>query len=870
MRNSEIIQAIQARPFADLAEGDLRGRLSDLRSLPPAPGLHGGLEPDTLLTTFCLVYEAIRRKLSFRATEEQVLAGLLLWRGKVVEMNAGEGKTLAAAFPAALHTAAGRSVHVITANDYLAVRDAETLAPVYESLGLTVSAVAQSMNDDERRSAYGANIVYGTVRELGFDFLRDNLRYSESETVQGKLDAAIIDEADQALIDEAATPLIISGEGAGNRRGVHKADAAVREMVALQRRISDSMIEKAHADLPTGSRRRLLAALFLADPESEYLTRLAAGDPKLARRIRADAADAIELDGDSTRIRDLYYYLDAEGGAVTLTDRGHRFVESRLGPIFDTGGLEAGVERVRADAELGLVERRRSSERLGRRIARMHARANQVHQALRAHLLLRRGVDYVVSDGAVALVDEVTGRRKPGTRYQHGLHAALETKERLPLTPERGAAAQISIQGFLRQYANLCGMTGTALSSRDEIRRAYGLDVVSVPTTFPSQRVDLPSRVFVSHDEKMRAVVEEVEECRRAGRPALVGALTVEQSEEISSTLQSHGIPHRVLNAVNSADEEAIVSSAGRRGAVTVATNMAGRGADIVPEPSLGLHVIGTEVNAARRIDDQLRGRAGRQGQPGTTRFILSLEDKALAGRLQVAGDGGIERAQLFSTLDDEARRGVLADYYRALEGQTLAYYGMRRSTMTSNGMYEECIQAARDAAREVVDERFGADPSTDYERRFDEMASAVSLDFGVDCEELWGLGVVALRDGLEEMLARRVNAAREMVGKARFDEIARVTLLQAGDGLWSERLVLLQDMMIGAALTASSHASAVADFQRGCIEEYDSFLRETRSVFLRKLLAVVDSESHFTTGEDARVEGQGAELRAELSAILA
>ena len=454
-------------------------------------------------------YEAVEGSpmadaLAFAATDEQVLGGLHMWRGSVVEMSAGEGKTIAAVFPAVRHAVEGRRVHVVTANDYLALRDAEHLAPVYESLGLSVGAVLQHMNDDDRRSAYGADVVYGTVRELGFDFLRDNMRHSDWERVQPGLDVAIVDEADQVLIDESPTPLIISGGRSASRRSVHTANAVVREMAALQGRVAERLASTAEA-LPDGvEKRRVLAALFLADPESEYVAHLVAEDPRLESRIRSCAADAIEFDDESAHIEDLYYRLDLESASVIPTERGYRFLDARLGDAFDTSGLEAALGRVRAESGSDVAGRRRVEQRLDRRISRRRALSNQVHQAMRAHLLLSRGVDYVVAEGQVVLVDLLTGRRRPDSTYRNGLHTALEAKEGLPVNPERQTAAQISIQGFLRQYSHLSGMTGTALSSRDELRRMYGLDVVGVPTTLPSRRVDMQPLVFGTSSQKLR------------------------------------------------------------------------------------------------------------------------------------------------------------------------------------------------------------------------------------------------------------------------------------------------------------------------------------------------------------------------------
>ncbi len=833
-------------------------------------------------------YEAVERSpmadaLEFAATGEQVLAGLHMLRGRVVEMSAGEGKTIAAVFPAVRHFVEGRRVHVVTANDYLALRDAERLAPVYESLGLTVRAVLQHMNDEERRGAYGADVVYGTVRELGFDFLRDNMRHSARERVQRRLDVAIVDEADQVLIDESPTPLIISGGPSAGRRSIHAADSVVREMVELQARTADRLVRMA-GDLPAGAeRRRVLAALLLADPENKYLTRLTSEEPGLADRIRIWASDAIEFD-ERGPVDDLHYRLDAEGASVVPTERGYRFIESRLGPAFDTSGPENALERAGAASGGDVAWRRQEERRLDRRIARRRALANQVHQAMRAHLLLRRGEDYIVAEGRVVLVDRLTGRRRPDSTYRNGLHSALEAREGLPVNPERRTAAQISTQGFLRRYSHLAGMTGTALSSGDEIRRLYGLDVVRVPTTLPSRRVDLQPLVFGTAGRKLRAIVDEVERCVNAGRPVLVGTQTVEQSEVVSGALWDRGIAHRTLNAVNSADEDAVVKAAGRPGAVTVATNMAGRGTDIVPEPGAGLHVIGAELNPSRRVDDQLRGRAGRQGQPGTTRFMLSLEDRPVAGRTLGAGirrrarrrgpaDPGavpvdereLERVQDLSTLDDEAQRAFLSDYYRVLDGQTLAYYAHRLRTQDSGDVLEECAGAARGLAARTVERCLGIAPFDDYERRFDELADEMHLDFGLDCEGLWGLGLDELARRLGDMLVDRLEGARAALGPSRFDELARVVLVQAGDDLWCGHLERLQEMMAIAPLAPAGHKSAIAAFQRDCAAEYEGFVRDTRDSFIPRLLAAADSEAALRN-----IEPRDVDLPAELAGILA
>ena len=525
---------------------------------------------------------------TFRATDEQLLAGLHMSGGHVVEMDAGEGKTISAAFTAVWHALNGRPVHVVTANDYLAGRDANWLAPVYESLGLTVGAVLGYMDDDERRHGYGQQIVYGTIREFAFDYLRDNLKHPPSTPVQGPMGAAIVDEADHVLIDQALTPMIIAGDSVGGVRAFERVRDAVGELVSLQSAVVRELVRQ--LDEAAGDRAgrvELAARLYLADPRETRLASLFASDRRARhrarRRIDSNAAD----DTDHALERGLYYSVDPDRRWVTLTEEGQGFLEDKLGPMFD--GLEAddGTPASLRDEGLPVEQLRQRRERRARRSHRRYARLNQVHQMLRAQVLLDRDVDYTVIDGEVVLIDELTGRTLAENRYQDGLHAALEAKEGVDVRPECEVLAQISVPGMLTRYPQVCGMTGTAVDSREELERNYGLRVVRVEPHLGSRRVDHGPRVYLTRADKLAAVVDEVRRCRSVGRPVLVGTLTVEQSEEISGLLTAEGISHNLLNAVRDDGEAEVVRQAGAFGAVTIATNMAGRGTDIVLDDDL-------------------------------------------------------------------------------------------------------------------------------------------------------------------------------------------------------------------------------------------------------------------------------------------
>ena len=584
------------------------GELRRLFRSPRAGASKRGGQRDLALAA-AVVREALSRGLTaadgprFQATDEQVAAGLLMYGGAVVEMKAGEGKTVAAALPAALHAVAGGRVHVITANDYLAARDADLLSPAFAALGLDVGAVLGPMTDPERTDAYGRSIVYGTLREFGFDFLRDNLRLPPDPPVQGALFAAVVDEADQVLLDQARSPLIISGGPSGVMRGLERARRAMAELVSEQgavvRTLEDGLRETA---LPRESRDMLLARLLCADHGSDTARALSAGSEGAYARAAAIVADSDLSDPECELARGLYFLADARRGAVVLTELGRAFMERRTGSVFDTAHLQRQLEALESDANTPLAELRAQAAKLRRRIARRHGQANQITQLLRAYTLLKRGVHYLVDDGRIVLIDQETGRTLPDSRYRFGIHAALEAKEGLRVRDEAKTLAHVSVSGLIGQYARLSGMTGTARGSERELMSRFGLDVHVVPPSNPELRSDLGPRLYGSRADKLAAVVDEAAFWQAVGRPVLIGAHTIDESEEISRRLGERGVPHSLLNAAAREDEGEIVRRAGLFGAVTVATNMAGRGADIVVEPGVNDRVLAAFARLAVRL----------------------------------------------------------------------------------------------------------------------------------------------------------------------------------------------------------------------------------------------------------------------------
>ena len=890
-------------------------------------------------------YRAVRSKdsdqeLAFEPTDEQLLAGSLLFDGKVVEMHAGEGKTVAAAFPAVLHALMGRRVHVVTANDYLALRDRELLAPVYESLGLSVDVVLGHFSEPERRHSYRADIVYGTLKDFGFDYLRDNLKYTRGELVQGPLDVAIVDEADYTLIDEVATPLIISGAPTGVPRSIHRVRNAVEKLVELQQNAVSALVDTA-GDRRQHRRETLstFSSLFLADPDNVFITERFAADPRLARDVESLVWSARYEDVEETLLDGLYYTVDAKASLVTLTEKGQRFMEHELGPTFDTSDLERQIEHLAADSDTPLARRRMESEKLRRQLARSQNQMSQVYQTLRAFFLLKPDKDYIVTGGRVVLIDESTGRTRPDSRYQYGLQAAIEAKERVAVQPSTRPLAEISIQGYLNQYSIVSGMTGTAVASQDEFRHAYGLEVVAVPPSQPSRRTDLSARVYPSHSVKLAAVVEEVRSWKRVGRPVLVGTLSIEQSKELSNHLRDGGIEHRVLNAVTSQQEAQVVKSAGSFGAVTVATNMAGRGTDILPEPDLdrritdryvelvnellrgeagsvsihclstdladviepalkplatirqdltggqvlvvatggrgtrnvhleyglGLHIVGTEMNESRRVDDQLRGRGGRQGEFGSSRFALSLEDRALVRRAgsslavpralamdanadgppaRVGAERSLDRIQSLSERDDETARDASREFSRVTERLSFAYYEARRAVMDSAEFHSQCVRFMEDRALRLVDKHFPPPIVADYPAQFDAMAEELVLDYGIDCSDAYGMGVDALKTEIEGLMVGRLYQAwAAAVDHVRFEATARLLFLQTSDDLWADHLTLLHEQLLSVRLCAYSEKSAVVDHVFRSIEAEKLLRDQVVDAFLPRLLATLEAE---------------------------
>ena len=573
----------------------------------------------------------------------QLIGGIVLHSGKIAEMATGEGKTLVSTLPAYLNALSGQGVHIVTVNDYLAKRDSEWNGPIYEWLGLTVDCIDRHQpNSNERRRAYQADITYGTNNEFGFDYLRDNMVHSPEEMVQRKHHFAMVDEVDSVLIDDARTPLIISGPvPKGDEQQYHILKPRVERLVEMQKQIANKFLIEAKKkfsegdDDPKSGGLALLRA-FRALPKNSALIKFLSEPGVRVKLQKAENHYMADQQKEMPKVdQELFFHIDEKNNNVELTEMGIQAItKSGEDPEFfimpDIGVLLAEIEKEEVEPE----EKLKKKEALLTEYTTKADRIHTVQQLLKAYSLFDRDVEYVVMDGGVKIVDEQTGRILEGRRYSDGLHQAIEAKENVKIEAATQTYATITLQNYFRMYHKLAGMTGTAETEAGEFWDIYKLDVVTIPTNVPQIRKDHQDLVYKTKREKYKAVIEEIEKLRNEGRPVLVGTTSVEVSELLGKMLQGKKIPHNVLNAKQHAREAVVIAEAGLAGSITIATNMAGRGTDIKLGPGVkeagGLAIIGTERHESRRVDRQLRGRAGRQGDPGTTQFYVALEDELM------------------------------------------------------------------------------------------------------------------------------------------------------------------------------------------------------------------------------------------------
>jgi preprotein translocase subunit SecA len=722
------INSLEPR-FQALSDAELEAKTPEFRERVSK----GEPLEDLLPEAFAAVREASVRVLRMRHFDVQIIGGIVLHEGKIAEMKTGEGKTLAATLPLYLNSLTGRGAHLVTVNDYLARRDAEWMGGIYKFLGLSVGVIVHGLDDAARKAAYACDITYGTNNEFGFDYLRDNMKFDVRDFVQRGFQYAIVDEVDSILIDEARTPLIISGPV---ERSENKTYVEVKPLVINLRRKQGAVVRSILQEA-----KQLLDASQDGDQSIQLLLKVKRGDPKnpgfldiIAKnqnlKKEVDRMEAVlsaqkvlpEID------QDLYCIIDERGNAVELTDKGIKLLAGAGAGDFALPDIDEESHLIREDQSLSEEEKATRLKELEDHYLRTSELLHATHQLIKAYWLFEKDVHYVIKDDQVVIVDEFTGRMMPGRRWSDGLHQAVEAKEGVSVAEENQTLATVTFQNFFRMYEKLAGMTGTADTEAAEFMSTYKLDVTVVPTNKKMIRTDYPDAIYKTEREKFKAVVEEIKDLYDRGQPVLVGTITIDKSEMLSKMLTRTGIPHSVLNAKHHEKEAEIVARAGQAKTVTISTNMAGRGTDIVLGERVvdlgGLHILGTERHESRRIDNQLRGRSGRQGDPGSSRFYLSLEDDLLrifgSDRIaSVMGRLGMEEGEpiehnLISRAIENAQKKVeahnfdirkhLLEYDDVMNTQRDIIYTMRREILSGEGVDEVVRTMVEEKADALID----------------------------------------------------------------------------------------------------------------------------------------------------------------------
>jgi preprotein translocase subunit SecA len=792
----------------------------------------------------------------------QLIGGIVLHEGKIAEMATGEGKTLVAILPTYLNALSGRGVHIVTVNDYLAKRDKEWMQPVFEFLGLSIGVILNDMESAVRRQQYACDITYGTNNEFGFDYLRDNMATDKEDVVHRKFNFAIVDEVDSALIDEARTPLIISGPVPHSTTDKFiELKPRVERLVRSQQNLIAKFLTEAEA---------LMAEKEKKSKEWEFdagmaLLRAKRGMPKNKRFLKimgevgaSKLLTAVEnemLRDNSKRMNEcddaLYYSIDEKSHIIDLTELGRDYMTKDIDDkdFFVMPDVGTEISKIQSNPEFSDADKLRKKDELYLLFSERSERIHNVSQLLRAYSLYENDVEYVVQDGKVLIVDEFTGRVLPGRRYSDGLHQAIEAKENVFIEGETQTMATVTLQNFFRLYKKLAGMTGTAETEAAEFYEIYKLDVVVIPTNKPITRKDDEDFVYKTKREKYNAAIKQIKDLKAKGQPVLVGTTSVEVSETLSRLLKRENIQHNVLNAKQNQREAEIVAEAGRKAAVTIATNMAGRGTDIKLGDGVkelgGLFILGTERHEARRIDRQLRGRAGRQGDPGTSQFYVSLEDDLmrLFGSDRIAGimdrigleDGeviqhsmvtkSIERAQKKVEEQNFSVRKRLLEYDDVMNQQREVIYARRRNALFKDRLRLEVFDMLRDYC-DALAKRYHE--SVDIDGLKEEFLRVLSAEIEVTPDEFEKLGELGLADKLYQAAADLYKRKEESLGSEISGRIEKIAVLGTIDEKWREHLRDIDELKEGINLRGYGQKDPLLEYKK---EAFDLFVAMLDSV---------------------------------------
>jgi len=814
----------------------------------------------------------------------QLIGGIVLHRGKIAEMATGEGKTLVATMPMYLNALAGKGTHLITVNDYLARRDSQWMGRVYEFLGLTVGCIQNEMNNEERREQYNCDITYGTNNEFGFDYLRDNMSIRPEDQVQRGFAYAIVDEVDSVLVDEARTPLIISGpvESTLNTR-FQEMKPLVADLAKRQNRMMATLIGEAEKIInEDGDYNEAAEKLLLAhrgSPKNKRLLKLY--KEKGIRQLVDDKEMAYRRDKNLYLVDDkLFFTIDEREHTVYLNDPGLKLLSPGDQKLFEIPDINEGIVQIDSDENLSAEERIKKKEELyllqGEKSEKNHA----INQLLRAYQLFEKDVEYVVQDSKVMIVDEFTGRLMVGRRYSDGLHQAIEAKESVRMEGETQTLATVTLQNFFRMYDKLAGMTGTAETEAAEFFEIYKLDVIVIPTNQPVRRMDFADSIFRTRREKYNAIIEEIVRLHSKNIPVLVGTISVDVSETLSRMLKRQKIGHSVLNAKHHESEAEIVAKAGFQGAVTIATNMAGRGTDIKlaaevvkskacmlvspvkkdetcpfykelkceEDVPCGLHVIGTDLHESRRIDRQLRGRTGRQGDPGSSMFYLSLEDDMMrifgGGRIEKVMDTlgwkegeainhtmvtkAIERARKQVEYNNFSIRKNLVEYDNVMNAQRVVIYDRRTDCVRGKNLKDEARQILETVIEEKVWEH--CPEKTHWEEwnlmgLREELRKIFLMDFNMQEAELQKIKQPQLIEKLIEAAVRIYDDKEQIIGEDLMRQLERYSFLSVFDSHWKEHLYEMDHLKTGIGLRAYGQRDPVIEYKKEAYRAFEEMM---------------------------------------------
>ncbi|MFH0778622.1 MAG: preprotein translocase subunit SecA [Candidatus Eisenbacteria bacterium] len=868
----------------------------------------GALLEDLQVETYAVVKEACKRLVGKSWSvcgqtivwdmvpyDVQLVGAAVLNDGKITEMATGEGKTLVATMPLYLNALTGNGAHLVTVNDYLARRDSEWMGEIYKFLGMSVGCIQNEMDSSARRAQYACDITYGTNNEFGFDYLRDNMAIDLEDRVQRGHNYAIVDEVDSVLIDEARTPLIISGTVSHSTQRYTELKPDVERLVRNQTSLTNRLVTEAEQLLQDGGDNyevgvKLLQVQRGAPKNKRFLKMTSDGSLKrLISRVEADFMRDKRLHEVDA---ELYFSIDEKSHVVSLSDKGRESLSPQGRSLFLLPDLSEELGQISADESLSETERVEKKEELHRLHGETSEKIHNINQLLKAYSLFEKDVEYVVKDGRVLIVDEFTGRLMPGRRFSDGLHQALEAKEGVKVEGETQTLATITLQNYFRMYGKLAGMTGTAETEASEFYEIYKLDVISIPTNEAVRRIDYQDAIFRSKREKYTQVTDEIERMHKSGRPVLVGTVSVEVSETLSRLLKRKGIAHSVLNAKHHQMEAEIVANAGRAGAVTIATNMAGRGTDIKLGPDVvkcekccvlcdddcstcghenmrdqcaadmlcGLHIVGTERHESRRIDRQLRGRSGRQGDPGSSRFYLSLEDDlmrlfgsdriaAVMSRLGV-GEGEVIQHPMVTKAIERAQKRVeghnfdirkhLLEYDNVMNQQREVIYGRRLRLLEGQVLTEEIAEMTREFIEEKLEEHVGTRPHSEdwgLGELAGELSSVFLTDFSLQQFQ-------DRRSDKEEVLeyclkrAEEAYANREaLLGPELMRQVERLVLLRVIDEKWRDHLYEIDQLKEGIGLRAYGQKDPLIEYKGEAFRMFVELNRNTTAESLRLLM---------------------------------